>query len=43
MECPVELTREARKEWVAPELKQIDIEEITANGPGIGSDGGHDS
>jgi len=43
MEIPVELTPEHRKEWVAPELKQIDIEQITTNGPGIGSDGGHDS
>lgn len=23
---------EARKEWIAPELRKIDIEEITANG-----------
>ena len=23
---------ETRKEWVAPELKKVDIEQITANG-----------
>ncbi len=30
MENPVELVPETRKEWVAPELKKIDVEEITA-------------
>ena len=43
MEIPVELTQEPRIEWVAPELKQVGVEQITTNGPGIGSDGGHDS
>jgi len=30
---------ETRKEWVAPKLKKIDIEEITANGGIFSSDG----
>jgi hypothetical protein len=30
---------ETRKEWIAPELKKIDIEEITANGGIFSSDG----
>jgi hypothetical protein len=41
MENPVELIPETRKEWVAPELKKIDVEQITAistgGGPGDGS------
>jgi hypothetical protein len=28
-----------KKEWVAPELKKIDIEEVTANGGILSSDG----
>jgi hypothetical protein len=32
-------SKEARKDWVAPELKKIDIEEITADGFQPGSDG----
>jgi hypothetical protein len=39
MESPVELIPETRKEWVAPELKKVDVEEITAAGP-TGSDDG---
>jgi hypothetical protein len=29
---------ETRKEWIAPELRKIDIEEITANGGFLASD-----
>jgi hypothetical protein len=32
MESFVETNVEPRKEWVAPELKKIDVEEITASG-----------
>jgi len=39
MENPVEISVEARKEWVAPELKKIDVEELTAFAPGTGGDG----
>jgi hypothetical protein len=38
MEDHVDATSEPRKEWVAPELKKIDIEEITASNPGSGGD-----
>jgi hypothetical protein len=31
---------ETRKEWIAPELRKIDIEEITANGDFLANDGG---
>lgn len=34
---------ETRKQWVAPELKKIDIERITANNRGPGSDSGSHS
>ena len=38
-ETQVELNRQnARKEWAAPELKKIDIEQITAYGPRNASD-----
>jgi hypothetical protein len=30
---------EIRKNWVVPELKKVDIEEITAHGTGPGNDG----
>jgi hypothetical protein len=30
---------EPRKEWVAPELKKVDIEQITANGQVSNNDG----
>jgi hypothetical protein len=35
----VEIIQETRKEWSAPELKKVDIEQITASGPNLGSDG----
>jgi hypothetical protein len=34
----VEIPQETRKEWVAPELKKVDIEQITALGGGPGVD-----
>jgi len=40
MEIPVELIPDTRKDWVAPELKKVDVEEITAATTGSGSDGG---
>ena len=30
---------EVRREWIAPELKKIDIEEVTANGGFLAADG----
>jgi hypothetical protein len=36
-----ETKRETKKMWVAPELKKVDIEEITANKGLPGSDGQH--
>ena len=30
---------ETRKEWIAPDLRKIDIEEITASGDFLASDG----
>jgi hypothetical protein len=38
LEIPVDVTVESKKEWTAPELKKIDVEEITANSGGGGSD-----
>jgi hypothetical protein len=38
MEDLMETNVEPRKEWVAPELKKIDIEEITLFTAGLGSD-----
>jgi hypothetical protein len=32
--------QEPRKEWVTPELKKVDLEQITAAFPGGGADGG---
>jgi hypothetical protein len=32
MDDMVKTQDESRKEWTAPELKKIDLEEITANG-----------
>jgi len=43
MESPVEFTPETRKEWVAPELKKVDVEEITASTLSGSSDGGFNS
>ena len=33
-----EVIQETRKEWSTPELKKVDIEQITANGGGSGPD-----
>jgi hypothetical protein len=38
MENHFDTTPEPRKEWVAPELKKIDVEEITAQSGGLGVD-----
>jgi hypothetical protein len=40
MENPVELISENKKVWVAPELKKVGVEQITASNVGSGSDGG---
>lgn len=32
MQIPVESRVETRKEWSVPQLKKIDVEQITANG-----------
>jgi hypothetical protein len=41
MENRFDTAPEPRKEWVAPELKKIDVEEITASGgTTFNSDGG---
>ncbi len=39
MEEPVPINIETRKEWVAPELKKIDVEEITAAGITVSGEG----
>jgi hypothetical protein len=39
MEDRIETTPETRKEWIAPELKKIDIEQITAAGTNVFGDG----
>jgi len=39
MENSVELIPVTREEWVAPELKKVDIEEITAAGSASNADG----
>jgi hypothetical protein len=39
MENFAETNVEPRKEWVAPELKKIDVEEITAAGAVSSNDG----
>ncbi len=39
MENLVETNVETRKEWVAPELKKIDLEEITAAGVDVSGEG----
>ncbi|MGD0546298.1 MAG: hypothetical protein ABR991_00535 [Terracidiphilus sp.] len=41
MENTVETALESRKEWAKPELKKIDIEQITASGGSNTSDGLH--
>jgi hypothetical protein len=43
MENFVETNVDPRKEWVAPELKRIDVEAITANELGNGDDNLHTS
>ena len=35
----IETKDEPRKEWAAPELKKIDLEEITAGSSGTADDG----
>jgi hypothetical protein len=39
MESSKENGVETRKTWAAPELKKIDVEEVTAAGPEAGTDG----
>jgi hypothetical protein len=41
MNMVIETSVERRKEWVTPELKKVDIEQITATGlnPGADTDG----
>lgn len=39
MENLVDINVEPRKEWASPELKKIDVEEITAHGVSGASDG----
>jgi hypothetical protein len=39
MEDRFDTAIEPRKEWVAPELKKIDVEEITAGSLSAGHDG----
>jgi hypothetical protein len=39
MEDRVETIPETKQEWIAPELKKIDIEQITAGGTGAFTDG----
>ncbi len=43
MDSVAETSHEPRKEWTKPELKKIDIEQITASHPGHGGDGFHPS
>jgi hypothetical protein len=39
MENRVSKSVETKKTWAAPELKKIDVEEVTAAGPEAGTDG----
>jgi hypothetical protein len=39
MQDRIQESKEARKDWVAPELKKIDIDELTADGFSNESDG----
>jgi hypothetical protein len=39
MENLVDNSLESRKEWTAPELKKINVDEITAGTGGAGDDG----
>ena len=36
----IETRQKSRKEWTKPELRQLDIEKITALNSGSGADGG---
>ena len=38
MENEIEIGLESKREWAKPELKKIDIEQITANKNGSGND-----
>jgi hypothetical protein len=38
MDNVIDTRVEPRKEWVTPELKKVDIEQITANGPSGSTD-----
>ena len=38
MDKVIDTSVETRKEWVAPELKKVDIEQITAHGTGKNND-----
>jgi hypothetical protein len=40
MENCLEVKVETRKEWLAPELKKIDLEQLTAGGSSGDDDGG---
>jgi hypothetical protein len=39
IENHAESAAETRKEWIAPELRKIDIEKITASGDFLSNDG----
>jgi uncharacterized membrane protein YgcG len=39
MEKVIEINQDSRTEWSTPELKKVDIEQITAFSGGGGSDG----
>jgi hypothetical protein len=39
MDNVIEINVEPRKEWVAPELKKVDIEQITAGDNHVHNDG----
>jgi hypothetical protein len=44
MENPIAKSVETKKQWAPPELKKIDVEEVTAAGSEAGTDGmAHDS
>jgi hypothetical protein len=38
MDNVAETIQESRKEWVTPELKKVDLEQITANTINLGDD-----
>ena len=43
MDKVIAMSAEPRKEWVTPELKKVDIEQITALGGGPTNDGVNNS